>query len=107
MIAAIAQAPGVLLAFGKTPGVGAPLLKIEKSSACQNKFTELQIAWFGKRVLIFSRGKLIHDCELKMERLSGSVALLANNAKGCFREVEMRVPDRNDLARLADGRPVE
>ena len=105
IIGAVAQAPGLILAYGKSGG--APLLEIEKSSACQKKFSEIQIARIGKRFLVFARGKLIHDCDVKVVRVGSNLALLANNAKGHYRKVEYRMVDRDDRARLEAGKAVE
>ena len=105
IIGAIAQAPGNILAYGKIGGV--PVLEIAKNSACQKRFTELQLARVGNKFLVFARGKLVHECDVRVPRVGSNIALLANNAKGHFRRGEYRMLDDKDIARLEAGKPVD
>ena len=102
---AITQAPGTMLAYGTVDGAG-KMVGIEASTACQHKFTEVQVAWIGHRFMVFARGKLLVDADVKAPRGKAPLALSANNASAHFRDVEIRSPDASDIERIKSGRPV-
>lgn len=102
---AITQAPGTMLAYGTVEGAG-KMVGMGASTACQRKFTEVQMAWIGHRFMVFARGKLLVDADVKAPRGKAPLALSANNASAHFRDVEIRSPDASDLARLKSGKPV-
>ncbi len=106
VLAAIAQAPGLMIAYGNVGG-GEKLLGMERSAACQRKFSEVEVAWVGSRFMVFARGKLLINTDVKARRGKAGIALSAHNAAASFREVEFRVPNRDDLARLKAGKSIE
>jgi hypothetical protein len=96
---AYTHAPGTIFVHSSlVPGDG--LLGHEKSSACQKKFSELQVAWVGTRVMLFVAGRLLIDEDIGIRRGGDDLALLATNSTGLFRNVGFRVPDADDLKRL-------
>ena len=96
---AYTHAPGTIFVHSSLfPGDG--LLGHEKSSACQKKFSELQVAWIGTRFMLFVSGRLLIDQDIGARRGGDDLALLANNSTGLFRNVGFRVPDEEDLKRL-------
>ena len=103
---AYTHAPGTIFVHSAMlPGDG--LLGHEKSSACQKKFSELQVAWVGTRFMVFAAGKLLVDQDIGSPRGGDDIALLATNASGLFRNVGFRVPDSEDLKRLNSRRPLK
>lgn len=105
-VIAYTHAPGnIFVHSAMVPGDG--LLGYEKSSACQKKFSELQVAWVGTRFMLFAAGKLLIDQDIGSPRGGDDIALLVTNASGLFRNVGFRVPDSEDLERLNSRRPLE
>jgi hypothetical protein len=103
---AYTHAPGTIFVHSAMqPGDG--LLGHEKSSACQKKFSELQVAWVGTRFMVFAAGKLLIDQDIGSPRGGDDIALLATNASGLFRNVGFRVPDGEDLKRLNSRKPLK
>ena len=98
-IIAYTHAPGTIFVHSSLlPGDG--LLGHEKSSACQKKFSELQLAWVGTMIMLFVDGRLLIEHDIATPRGGDDIALLTANATGLFRNVGFRVPDSDDLKRL-------
>ena len=105
-IIAYTHAPGTIFVHSSLlPGDG--LLGHEKSSACQKKFSELQVAWVGTRVMLFVAGKLLIEQDIATRRGGDDIALLTSNAAGLFKNVGFRVPDSDDLKRLQSRKPLK
>ena len=103
---AYTHAPGTIFVHSSLfPGDG--LLGHEKSSACQKKFSELQVAWIGTRFMLFVSGRLLIDRDIGARRGGDDLALLATNSTGLFRKVGFRVPDEDDLKRLASRKALK
>ncbi|MCP4847675.1 MAG: hypothetical protein GY899_07000 [Verrucomicrobiaceae bacterium] len=98
-IIAYSHAPGTIFVHSSLL-LGDGLLAHEKSSACQKKFSELQLAWVGTTFMLFVEGKLLIEQDIATARGGDDIALLTANAAGLFRNVGFRVPDSDDLKRL-------
>jgi hypothetical protein len=105
-ILAYTHAPGTIFVHSSLlPGDG--LLGQEKSSACQKKLSQIQMAWVGARLMLFVEGKLLIDRDIETPRGGDDIALLTTNASGLFRNVGFRVPDSADLKRLESRKPLK
>lgn len=88
--------------FGEDSNLGS-----KRSSACQGKFSDVQMAWVGTYFLVFAREKLLIKSDLMVSRNTAKISLLADNSLASFSGVEYLKPTLEDLKRLASGKPIK